>query len=370
MRKLLSCILLLSLVLTLCACGAKSPGVATGTMGFSGNGTHVIMLTNANVDGATRLEVSQEGTFLAKAVLPDRETAVDYWTIDGQRVDAGNRSYSLEFDSEGVSVVNAVLRERKNVTCTGAYLQFLDENGNPAGPMYQKVYFEDNYVIPHSGEEHPGGIINCYIGAKVPAGKSVDYWIINGTAVQFDGNVTGFTLYGLDRPLHVEVVFKDGDGTSGHDLIFTFDPNPNTNPKDPDDNPYGWEWDDEDDGWVPYTDPDTPGYDPTPGGTPTGNENGHTHNWVYDPEHSWLATCEQDGRNTFKCTGCDEIYYQDVPGGHQYHWVSDGVGAGTHTQVCSRCGGRGVTESHVWLPVTHDGKHVCSVCFDYWYEIN
>jgi hypothetical protein len=372
MKKMIPCILLLALLLMLVACGADSTSDSGSAPGASSEavdtGTHLVYLVNAKVDGADKLEITQEGSFLARAVLPDRDTAVDYWTIDGVKVDAGDRRYTLEFQSEGVSVVSAVLRERLNVNCEGCFIQFLDDNGTPSGPLYQKVYFEDDYVIPPTGVEHPGGTIDCYIGAKLPAGKTVDYWVINGTAVRFDGVVTGFCLYGLDKPLDIQVVLTDGQLTHGHDLLVTFDPNPNIPPHYPDDNPFGVEDDDggygwEDDWIVDDSDFDNNDGDPQPGG----NTNGHEHNWVYDGEHSWLATCTQDGRNAFKCTGCGETYYQTVPGGHHYQWVC--MDWDNHQQVCSVCGASGATERHNFV-YEGNGKWRCTVCGYTWYEIN
>ena len=141
-----------------------------------------IALINARVDGKEILDLTEEGRYLARAVLPEGYT-VDHWEVNGEPVDAGGRLYSLEFDSEGVWKVEAVLREERRVTCVNAYLQFLDEEGDPAGWMYEDVCFEYDYTVPTTGEEHPGGSITAVVLPIDPEAEEPYYWIIDGEKV-------------------------------------------------------------------------------------------------------------------------------------------------------------------------------------------
>ena len=383
MPKRVSILLLACLVLLLCACGAQAPAqepqaapdapVAQADVPQAPE-LHHIALFNATVAGEERMELQEEGTFLARAVLPDRASAVDYWMIDGERADAGGRRFSLEFESSGTDAVTAVLREKLHVSCEGCYLQFMDDNGLVGGPKFQKVFFEDNYVVPVTSSEHPGGSIDCYVAAAVPSGMRVDYWIINGVAAAFDETVTGFRLFGLTKSLDIQVIFTSGPGTSGADLLLNFGRLPDTTPKFPDDEPIIRDGDGgATDDWTPFE-----------GGT-DGTELGsneaadHTHNWVYDAEHSWPAKCPgqsaagsvpsntgTNGRNAYVCSICGATYYQDVPGAHQFRWVSDGMGE-QHYHQCVLCGAIDDWGQCEWLWVEDSSKpaggyYRCPVC--------
>ncbi|MBR5093470.1 MAG: hypothetical protein IK095_00110 [Oscillospiraceae bacterium] len=370
MKRSLSILLLSCLLLALCACGGQAGAPAsdgstpdTGASGAQAGDTHSIVLVNASVNGEDHMVLTEEGHFLARAILPDRTRSVDRWMIDGEDVDSGGRRYSLEFDSAGAGVVSAILRERLNVSCDGCYLQFLDDNGTPGGPMYQKVYFEDKYVVPVTGNEHAGGNISCHISAKVPQGMKVDYWVINGTALRFDQNVLGFTLIGLTKTLEIQVVYTNGIGTAGADLLMQFEPDPRVTPDYPDDEPVILnDIDDGGFGWVL----DDDGKDEEPGGTEVSNGgDGHTHDWVYDPAQSIPGSCTQNGTNVFKCSICGMTYTQTVPAGHQYRWVSDGEWC--HYQECVRCGARGDFDECETIWVEDDsapagGYYYCPVC--------
>ena len=379
MKKWMSIFLALCLLLALAACGgaaetqapaadhgapaAEQPAPAAQPEGTQGGALHSIALVNATVAGESHMELQEEGTFLARAVLPDRASAVDYWTIDGEKADAGGRRYSLEFESSGADVVSAVLREKLHVSCEGCYLQFLDDNGTAGGPMYQKIFFEDSYVIPTTGQEHAGGSINCHITAKVPSGMRVDYWIVNGTAVRFDAEIRGFQLIGLTKSLEIEAVFTGGIGTSGSDMIMHFDPLPGTPTRLPDDEPVLLD-ESGTDGWILDDDGS-----PEPSPTTTGGSGDHVHDWVFDGEHSYPASCTQDGRNAFKCSGCGETYYQTLPVGHQWYWRNAATFSG-HEQICSVCGARGATGAHVYHEEYREGGtwQVCSIC-GYSYQV-
>ncbi|MBR5093468.1 MAG: hypothetical protein IK095_00100, partial [Oscillospiraceae bacterium] len=340
---------------------------------------HYIALVNASVNGEEHMELAEEGHFLARAVLPDRASSVDYWTIDGKAADTGGRRYTLEFDSAGTGVVSAVLRERLNVVCDGCYLQFLDDNGTPGGPMYQKVYFEDKYIVPTTDAEHAGGSISCHIAAKAPKGMKVDYWVINGTVVRFDTDVTGFLLVGLSKSLDIRAVFTAGESTSLTDLIMQFDPVPDSTPEFPDDEPVILDNGDGDPiDWI--LDPDgTTGGPVEEDDEETLEETAaeHVHDWVYDAEHSYPASCPlptgapgQEGRNAFKCSICGATYYQTIPSAHQFRWVSTGYS--THSHTCALCG---YTDESGWCdfvyadpgPGEDEGYFYCPKCGNRWY---
>ncbi len=382
--------LLCAAMLLLCACGGETAPAETPASdeapaaetqpaaSESGPAVRQIHLLNARANDSDTIELAEDAHFLARAVLPDENSFVDHWEVNGKKVNAGSRLYSLEFDSEGVFLVEAFLRERKAVDCVNCYLQFLDDKGNAAGEKYSYVSFEEAYIVPTTNEVHAAGSISAQITAIVPAGQSVDYWIINGTAVHYTENVVSFIFVGLNGPLTIEAVMKSGaGGTPVTSLIGDYDPgnNKGTLPEDrpDDDKPIGkeisspWKLIDPVQGKPLDSSPS-----PSPEGT-TGNENdGHTHNWQYTNEGSWAATCTQDGRYHYVCTICGADYYQTIPGGHQFSWVSEGITwnlGGTHTQVCSVCGARGQSQYHNIVSEGNGWFH-CTICGDRVFIVN
>ena len=282
-----------------------------------------ILLVNARVDGKEILELTEEGRYLARALLPEGYT-VDHWEINEEPVDAGNRLYSLEFDSEGVWKVEAVLREELRVKCVNAYLQFLDEDGNPAGWMYEDVCFEYDYTVPTTGELHPGGTITARVLPIDPEDEEPYYWLINGEKYwNGDGGTPPreVRLENLDHSVQIELVYRHGYGHRelSEPIVQGEGGEPAPLLQRPEDDvpenvrPAPEEtWREVDylrDG-IPI-DPEAPGRD------------GHTHDWVLDRGKSWESTCTSPGRHYYECSICAWRYSAWLPmKAHQYERIT------------------------------------------------
>ena len=77
---------------------------------------------------------------------------------------------------------------------------------------------------------------------------------------------------------------------------------------------------------------------------------GHSHEWVV--ESTTPATCTQDGKTVYKCTGCNETKEEVIKGGHS--WVDATC---TTPKTCSKCG---ATEGEALGHTTTSGK--CERC--------
>ena len=323
-----------------------------------------IALINARVDGKEILDLTEEGRYLARAVLPEGYT-VDHWEVNGEPVDAGGRLYSLEFDSEGVWKVEAVLREERRVTCVNAYLQFLDEDGNPAGWMYEDVCFEYDYTVPTTGEEHPGGSITAVVLPIDPEAEEPYYWIIDGEKVWKGEGYTPareIRLEELDRSVHIELVYQHGyrnrelsepivlTGSGGKELSAArpADDLPAEQTAEPAN--AVTEVDYVRDG-VPL-DPNAPGRD------------GHTHDWVLDEINSTESTCVDVGKHVYICSICGgkHVTWQEKKA-HQFYYQCNASG---HRKICSVCGTYGDPYTmYNWKPhswVQQGDQKVCSIC--------
>lgn len=299
--------------------------------------TRAIELVNARVDGSELLSLSEEGEFLARAVLAEG-FCVDHWEINGESVEAPSRRFSLLFDSTGVKKVEAVLREERRVVCVNAYLQFPDENGDPAGWLYRDVCFEYDYSVPTTGLPHPGGSISAFVSPVIPEGMELEAWRIDGERVEAAPPAAGIRLDNLDRSLTIEALLREKTGAAGAEEILTLGAggDPGAFPELPeDDRPAGrsdlpentWlEIDYQQDG-VPF-DPAAPARD------------GHTHQWLVDPERSWASTCTAAGQTTKVCSLCGRSYRIALPVlEHSFEWAffPDSIYV---YDVCTVCGYR------------------------------
>ncbi len=235
MSRTIAFILTLALALALCACSAAPAGSGTArengadpeeqspepipTISLEQEAEiestvhpedREIRLINAQVEGESSLTVAGEGRYLARAVLPEG-MAVDHWLINGEPVDAGGRRFSLEFNSEGVNTVEAVLREELTVRCgMNVYLQFLNEDGNVGWMKYEKVCFENEYVVPTTGETHEGGSITAMVLPIIPPFMQLEYWLIDGERLSEDVLSEGILLLDLDRSITIDAVVREG----------------------------------------------------------------------------------------------------------------------------------------------------------------
>ena len=304
------------------------PVVETRTPG------RTLELENARVENRGRLELTEEGSFLARAVLPQGQ-CVDHWELNGEPVDALGRRYSLAFDSAGVEKVEAVLRAERRVTCLNCYLQFLDEEGDPAGWMYEDVCFEYDYTVPTTGESHPGGSITAVVSPLKPSDEELDYWLINGERVEAEEPARAVLLENWDQSIQIEAVMRHGHRK--RDLspapVYSGPALTDLGAPPADDLPAGCsapptnamlEVDYERDG-VPF-DPDAPARD------------GHIHAWVKDESRSWDTSCSMEGQGVLVCSVCGREYVYKIPQlEHQFQFVSSSDSYWIY-RVCTVCG--------------------------------
>ena len=324
--------------------------------------TRMIELVNAQVNDSAIFSVSEEGRFLARAVLPEGQ-CVDHWEVNGETVDPGERRYSLEFESEGVQKVEAVLREEKHVTCVNCYLQFLDADGNPSGWMYEDLCFEYDYTVPTTGESHPGGSITAVVLPIDPEAEEPSYWIIDGEQIEGFPPAKEIRLEELDRSVHIELGYEHGyrDRELSEPIVLTGSGGKELSARRPEDDlpaelatqplNAAIEVDYVRDG-VPL-DPDAPGRD------------GHTHDWQLDAVNSHDSTCIDIGKHIYLCSICGGKYvtWQEKKA-HQFGYQANASG---HRYACAVCGQSGNPysigygwESHSW--VMQGEQKVCSVC--------
>lgn len=218
MKRIIALLLVLMVIL-LAGCAAEDESIAgkrpgTDLQKESQNATEATVppvvnqlhAVNATIDGKSMVEFTEAGSFTATAILAEGQV-VDHWVLNDQiQADTGAE---FTFTADADTVVVAVVREEKKVTTINAELRFLDANGNPAGDAVTEFLFDEDYVNPVTNETCEGGKISAEIKAVVPAGKIVDYWVINGVPYHYDVGVLSFVVEDLDEATTYEVVLKD-----------------------------------------------------------------------------------------------------------------------------------------------------------------
>ncbi len=155
---------------------------------------------------ASALEITASTSVVVTPVLPEGKI-VEHWDVNGQEFEAvENQAMVITVDS--TTFVKAVLRDELKVTSINAYMQFLDEDGNPHGDEFYE------YVFEYDDENVSNKLITVYVKAELPDGYTVDYWKINGVPYDFNKTVTAFTVEELDETTVYEVVFKKADAPS------------------------------------------------------------------------------------------------------------------------------------------------------------
>ena len=337
----LLCLLLLA-VFTFSATASAERGTDIwGFLSSSLTPAHRISLIHATVDGARMLEPESEGRFTARAML-DESSVVDHWEINGETVE-GETAEALSFESEGVFTVEAVLRGKKTLNCVNCYFQFLNGNAEAEGSRYSTVVFEDAYLVPTTGEAHPGGTLSGQITAFVPSGKAIDYWIINGAVCLLDPQPQSFSVIGIDRDTHYEAVLRDktAQPSDRSELLAHADPT-SPGPEDGLDVPpfLIFEPDEQSDA----------------GGSPGADD--HEHEWIL--EYQIPGTCYAAGVRHFSCKLCGTSWEDYPMGEHSWVWEHDTWG---HWMHCTGCGTYTAYSSHSMIPYTDGGYHeTCSVC--------
>lgn len=192
---------------------ATTPGVSA-TEGEPAASVQYVVVINALVypeggdpaSAASTLEITGPTSIVLTPVLPEGKV-VDYWDINGQEFEATeNQAPVITVDS--TTFIKAVLRDELKVTSINAYMQFLDEKGDPSGDEFYE------YVFEYDDEHVSNKLITVYVKAEIPDGYTVDYWKINGVPYYFNKTVTAFTVENLDETTVYEVVFKKADAPS------------------------------------------------------------------------------------------------------------------------------------------------------------
>ena len=168
---------------------------------------HQIHAVNATVEGKTTVDFTEAGSFTATAVL-EAGQVVDHWVLNGE-VQAAPAAESFTFNAGGDTVVVAVIRAEKKLTTINAEIRFLNADKAAAGEALTEFVFEKDYVNPVTGENCEGGKISAEIKAVIPAGKTVDYWLINGVPYYYNTGIISFVVEDLDEATTYEVVLKD-----------------------------------------------------------------------------------------------------------------------------------------------------------------
>ena len=162
---------------------------------------------NATVNGKASITINQDTELTAMAALEEGQI-VEGWKVNGV-LQEGAAGDALVFTAKGNTVVEAIVRQEKKLTAINATIQFLDAKGKAAGDTLTEFVFEKDYTNPVTKETVPGGKISAQIKAKVPSGKVVDYWLINGVPYYYNSIVSSFIVEDLDETTVYEVVLKD-----------------------------------------------------------------------------------------------------------------------------------------------------------------
>ena len=162
---------------------------------------------NATIEGAESVAISEETELEAKAEAAEG-MVVDHWTVNGQAQE-NSAGETFRFSADSTAVVEPVFRAEKKVTAINAEMRFVDADRKPAGDAFTEFVFEDAYTNTATNDKVSDGTINVEVKAVIPAGKVVDYWLINGVKYHYGTGVTSFVVEQLDEATTYEVVLKD-----------------------------------------------------------------------------------------------------------------------------------------------------------------
>lgn len=214
MKKLLVLLLAASLALSLCACITiqKTPTESAPAEKVVEAAPEMdrVTLLNAEVDGRSYVEVEKNTSLTATAVAPEGEWTLCCWEINGKDV-AGETGNTLRFSSGEGTVVQAVYRLTKIVTCIDCKLQVIDAEGKVAAEKLETLNFEAE------------GTANVQITAEVPEGKKVAGWMINGVTYRFDEEVKTFTAEDIDEAVTYQPIFTEAAAENDGGIDFDGD---------------------------------------------------------------------------------------------------------------------------------------------------
>lgn len=151
-----------------------------------------VYLINASVNGETVLPIDGETELTVDADLPEGMKMAQ-WTVNGVSMNTLEESVSVTVSEN--TVIKAEFRPIRKVTCINCTAQFLDYYENNGGASFTEFVFEDDYVNSYTGLPVEGGSLLLCVQAPIPAGKTLDHWLINGEAFNIPGTVNIFNAY-------------------------------------------------------------------------------------------------------------------------------------------------------------------------------
>ena len=203
MKKLISALLILTLILSACAMAE----------------TGVLMCLNCSVNNERVMNIDGPVTLTAIADFSAGQS-VSCWKLNGKVVE-GETNLWLLFTADGNTVVEAVLTdagtpavsptaaptaapaepapaaqtEDAKFLAYGCYFQYLNGDGIGAGQTFTELPFEGN--------------TSFRVTADSPHSSQIDYWVIDGAKYTFPNPVKYITITNLKQPMTFEVVYKN-----------------------------------------------------------------------------------------------------------------------------------------------------------------
>ena len=210
-----------------------------------------VMCISCTVDGKPYSTYDPGTQITAVAELPDDGQVIDYWQINGSRsaeydgmeeitltvtedlvikavgkydpnrkTETAAEVAEIEVEGEGVGTYDELEETESDVRVTayGCTLQYLDAKGKGAGPAYTELDFTGPWINPVTETEEAAGSGSFRVTVDNASNSAIDYWVIDGIRYDFNVKVKRFNVYGLDRSMTIEVVYKDAmPRTLSHD---------------------------------------------------------------------------------------------------------------------------------------------------------
>lgn len=167
-----------------------------------------VYLINARANGEKQLLLEGETELVITAELPE-DMRLKAWTVNGQVLNTTEPTITLSLGEN--TVVKAELRPVKKVTAVNCTMQFLNYYENSGGESFTELVFEEDYLNSFTGLTEKGGQLSVCVQAPIPAGKSLEYWLVNGERLDVHGTVNIFNAFVTDSTTF-EPVFTDKNG--------------------------------------------------------------------------------------------------------------------------------------------------------------
>lgn len=162
-------------------------------------------LVNSDMNGETLIPLDGETVVEAAAHVPEGMKLLR-WTVNGEALDTLDEHITLTLSEN--TVVEAEFRPVKKVICINCTMQFLDSYENNGGESFTEFVFEDDYLNTFTGLTEEGGSMLLCVQAPIPAGKTLDHWLVNGQAFAVHGTVNIFNAF-VTEATTFEPVFVD-----------------------------------------------------------------------------------------------------------------------------------------------------------------